>query len=67
MQKTTIIAILLAPILGPVMWYAFMLPGRYVSRLIWKHMPEGRLKRILLKKNNVLDPSRVWPKLPPGP
>jgi hypothetical protein len=67
MQKTTVIALLLAPILGPILWWAFMLPGRYVSRLIWKHMPDGRLKRILLRHNNVLDPEKVWPKLPPGP
>jgi hypothetical protein len=67
MQKETMWALLLAPILGPIIWYGLMLPGRLISRLLWRHMPEGRLKRILLKRNNVLDPERVWPKLPPGP
>lgn len=67
MQKETIIALVLAPIIGGAMWYVLLLPGRYVSRWVWKYMPEGRLRNLLLKKNGVLDPDKTGFKLPPGP
>lgn len=59
--------IILTPILGPILWYALMLPGRLFSRWLWKRIPDGRLRRLLFKNTRVLDDSQVWPKLPPGP
>lgn len=59
------IAILVAAIAGPAIRYAFLRPGRGISRWLWKHMPEGRIKRLLLKPVRKDDPD-TWPKLPPG-
>lgn len=67
MQTSTVVAILLAPILGPVLWYGLLLPGRMLSRWLWKSLPEGRLRRILLKDTKAVNEEAVWPKLPPGP
>ena len=67
MQKTTMWALLLAPVLGPAIWYGLLLPGRLAARAVWLYMPEGRLRRLLLDHNQVLEPGAVWPRLPPGP
>lgn len=60
-------AVLLAPIIGPIIWYALMLPGRLISRWLWRRLPDGKLRRLLFKNTGALDDSKVWPKLPPGP
>jgi hypothetical protein len=56
-------AILLVAVAGPVFRYVFWLPGRMIYRWLWVHMPDGRLRTILLKKRGEVD---TWPKLPPG-
>lgn len=43
-------AYLLAPIIGPVIIWIYSRPGALVARLIWKYMPEGKLRNLLLKK-----------------
>jgi hypothetical protein len=50
MQNTTVWALLLAPLLTPIYRYVFLLPGRKAHDWIWKNVPEGRLRRLLLKK-----------------
>lgn len=50
MERTTLIAIALAPLLAPLYRWVFLTPGRKVSDALWKRLPEGRLRRILLKK-----------------
>lgn len=67
MQKETLWALLLAPIVGPLVWFALLIPGRMFSRWLWKRLPDGRLRRVLFKGTKAVDESQVWPKLPPGP
>jgi hypothetical protein len=50
MQIQTVVAIVLAPLLVPLYRWLFTLPGRKVHDWLWVHLPEGRLRRILLKK-----------------
>ncbi|WP_332823559.1 hypothetical protein [Stutzerimonas kunmingensis] len=58
------VGILLFAVFAPIVRYGMWLPGRLAYRWLWKHMPEGRLKTILLKKRG--DDEPTWPKLPPG-
>ena len=62
MQKSTIIALVIAPLLGPVIWWLLMWPGRQVRDLLWRKLPEGRLRRVLLK-----DDGGKWIKPPVTP
>ncbi len=50
MHIQTLIAILLAPLLIPLYRWTFMLPGRKAHDWLWKHLPEGRWRRVLLRK-----------------
>lgn len=43
-------AALLAPIIGPAMWWVLQGPGRVAYRYLWKKLPDGRLRRVLLRK-----------------
>jgi hypothetical protein len=43
-------AALLAPTVGVAIWWALKRPGKLLSDLLWKRLPEGRLRRILLRK-----------------
>lgn len=67
MEKSTVLAIVLAPILGGLIWYLLLMPGRLISRLAYKHLPDGWLRRTLLRKTGVIDPDKLPVKLPPGP
>lgn len=66
MQKTTLVALLLAPLLVPVFRYLFLAPGRYLYRWLWVRLPEGRLRRFLLKPvgKHSQDSYPTFPKLP---
>lgn len=44
------LAILLKPLLAPVMLFCLYLPARWGAVAVWKWMPEGRLKRLLLRR-----------------
>jgi hypothetical protein len=50
--NSTLIAAILTPILGPLVWWALNLPGKLASRLIWKYMPYGRLRTLLLRNGD---------------
>jgi hypothetical protein len=50
MQSSTVWALLLAPLLIPVIRWLFNLPGKTAHDWMWRHLPEGRLRRVLLKK-----------------
>ena len=52
MQTTTIIAAVLAPTLGVGIWWVLQRPGKWLSDWAWKRLPEGRLRRVLLRKVN---------------
>jgi hypothetical protein len=65
MEKSTVIALALAPVIGPVIGYLLFRPARGISRWIWRKMPEGRLRSLLLKR--IGDDKPTWPRLPPGP
>lgn len=67
MQTSTMWALLLAPLLGGLIWYFLLMPGRVLSRYLWKRLPDGRLRRLLFKNTPVVDESKVWPRMPPGP
>lgn len=49
MQTSTVIAILAVPVLGPAIWWLLMWPGKKVRDLLWRKLPEGRLRRVLLR------------------
>jgi hypothetical protein len=49
-MMVTLAAIAAAPFLKPVFhWIAFT-PGKKVHDFLWKRLPEGRVRRILLRK-----------------
>lgn len=50
MDKTAWIAAALAPTLGVAIWWIAGRPGKWFSDYLWKRLPEGRLRRILLKR-----------------
>lgn len=49
-MKATYLAALLAPILGPLIWWLLFTPGRLLHNWLWRVMPEGRLRRFLLRE-----------------
>lgn len=65
MQKTTMIAIAIAAIAGPLIRYVALRPGRSVSRWLERKLPDGRLKRLLLRPVRQSEPD-TWPELPPN-
>lgn len=60
MQTSTIVAAVLAPILGPALWWAYTRPGAAVHRYLWKRLPEGRLRRILLMDMRMEEPRKPF-------
>lgn len=50
MERTTLIAAVLAPLALPVYRYLFLKPGQVAHDWLWKRLPDGRLRRILLRK-----------------
>lgn len=48
MQPSTTIAIILAPLLGPVIWWFLLYPGKKLMRWVWRKMPYGKLRTLLL-------------------
>lgn len=50
MQTSTIIAGLLAPTIGGLFWWLVMRPGQLLNQWLWKRLPEGRLRRVLLRR-----------------
>lgn len=50
MDNATKIGIALAPILGPAFWWVYTRPGKWLHNWLWKRLPDGRLRRILLMR-----------------
>jgi hypothetical protein len=50
LQTSTIIAAVLAPSLGGLFWWLVQRPGKLLNDTLWKRLPEGRLRRILLRR-----------------
>ena len=50
MQTSTIVAALLAPTLGAAFWWLVQRPGKLLNDLLMKRLPEGKLRRLLLRK-----------------
>lgn len=70
MDMTTALAIALGVIAAPFIRYLFLLPGRLLYRFLWKRLPDGRLRSLLLKKRPTPGGEEAWPtwpRLPPGP
>lgn len=45
----TLIAVFMAPILGPIIWRILNVPGALASRIVWKYFPYGKLRSFLLR------------------
>lgn len=63
MQTSTVVAILAVPILGPAIWWLLMWPGKRVRDYLWRKLPEGRMRRVLLKDDGgkwVDPPKTPW-------
>lgn len=45
MHWTTYLAAALAPIAAPLFYF----PGRLLARAVWRRLPDGKLRRLLLK------------------
>lgn len=62
MTKETAIAIFLAPLIGTAGWWLIFQPGRWAYRYLYKRLPEGRLRRLLLTERRgglvTIDPPR---------
>lgn len=58
MQLSTLVTTALAPMLGPLIWKALHLPGKIAAHLIWKYMPYGRLRTILLRESDPFAPAK---------
>jgi hypothetical protein len=50
MTSQSLWAVVLAPILGPLIWWGLKAPGRAVHDFLWRRLPDGRLRRMLLRK-----------------
>ncbi len=48
MTKETAIAIFLAPIVGTAFWWLVAQPGRWAYRYLYRRLPDGHLRRLLL-------------------
>ncbi|MCZ8113805.1 hypothetical protein [Silanimonas sp.] len=63
MTKETALAIFLAPIVGTFCWWLIFQPARWGYRYLYRRMPEGRLRRLLLKERGgslvTIDPPRT--------
>jgi len=50
LQTSTVIAALVAPTVGGLFWWLVQRPGKLLNDVLWKRLPEGRLRRVLLKR-----------------
>lgn len=48
MDNATRISLLAAPLLGPALWWLYFYPGRKLRNALWRKLPEGKLRRVLL-------------------
>jgi hypothetical protein len=50
MQTSTVIAALLAPTVGGLFWWLVQKPGTLLNDWAWKRLPDGKLRRLLLRR-----------------
>lgn len=50
MQTRDMIAVALAPLIGGAIWWLFFRFAKIAHDFLWERLPEGRLRRLLLKK-----------------
>ena len=50
MDNTQVVTLMLAPTLVPIVWWILTRPGKRVLRYLYAKLPEGRLRRLLLRK-----------------
>jgi len=42
----------LAPIVGPILWWLLLRPGKWLHDWLWRRVPDGWLRRMLFRKVN---------------
>lgn len=50
MQTSTMIAAALASSVGVAFWWLVQWPGKRLRDWLWKRLPEGRLRKALLRR-----------------
>ena len=50
MTQTDMIAVVAAPLLGGLLWWLFFRAAKVGNDFLWKWLPDGRLRRLLLRK-----------------
>ena len=50
MQTSTVVALIVAPLLGGLIWKGLHWPGHVIHDFLWRKLPDGKLRNILLKK-----------------
>jgi hypothetical protein len=50
MTRTDMIAVALAPLVGGLVWWLFFRAAKFGHDYLWRRLPEGRLRRFLLRK-----------------
>lgn len=50
MTTETAIAVVLTPILGPLLWWIIWAPAKAAHNYLWRRLPDGRMRRLLLKE-----------------
>lgn len=50
MTTTDMLAVAAAPLVGGVLWWVFFRTGKFGHDLIWRYLPDGKLRRFLLRK-----------------
>jgi hypothetical protein len=56
MDKAVLVAIATFPIVGPIAWWLLTRPGRALHNYLWKRLPEGRIRRMLLREVKGAEP-----------
>lgn len=52
MTTTQMIAVVLSPLIGGLVWWLFFRAGKAGHDFLWRKLPDGKLRRFLLKKIN---------------
>ena len=50
MQTSTMIAAVVAPTVGAAFWWLVLRPGKLLNEWLWKRLPDGRLRSVLLRR-----------------
>ena len=50
MTTNDMLAVALAPLIGGLVWWLFFRAAKFGHDYLWRRLPEGRLRRLLLRK-----------------